>query len=450
MIASVVPSELPRNDTDKGIYMTIKKTKAKAKPKKQKSSKKVVIFFLSLLLIFLLAIGAYLVFVYSGRPGIDIHKNANGDYVLLVNSRPFIVRGVCYSPIPIGQGSVYNWWGDPAKPWITDGKLMKEAGINAVRFYEPGGKPDQVKEVISDFYEKYGIYSIMGHGLGFWDFPNANYADPDFRQKLKKQVYQMVQEYKHEPGLLAWVLGNEANYSFDGSVNSWSTPELDAIKSAKDRQIAKAKIYYAFLNELAQIVKTIDPGRPVGFGNGELGSIDIAKEYAPDFDFVGIIIYRGKSFGNLFRQLKERYGKPCIMMEFGCDSYNALKQEPDEDNQAFFLKTLWCEVEYNTYQGKGEGNCLGGLIFSWNDEWWKHEQDDPKAWSRQNTEAGWTNASYYFDTEGNPNMNEEWFGIVSLKPEKENGINKRVPKKSYYTLKDVWQEQDKAPVCDWR
>jgi hypothetical protein len=430
--------------------MTIKKTKAKAKPKKQKSSKKVVIFVLSLLLIFLLAIGAYLVFVYSGRPGIDIHKNANGDYVLLVNSRPFIVRGVCYSPIPIGQGSVYNWWGDPAKPWITDGKLMKEAGINAVRFYEPGGKPDQVKEVISDFYEKYGIYSIMGHGLGFWDFPNANYADPDFRQKLKKQVYQMVQEYKHEPGLLAWVLGNEANYSFDGSVNSWSTPELDAIKSAKDRQIAKAKIYYAFLNELAQIVKTIDPGRPVGFGNGELGSIDIAKEYAPDFDFVGIIIYRGKSFGNLFRQLKERYGKPCIMMEFGCDSYNALKQEPDEDNQAFFLKTLWCEVEYNTYQGKGEGNCLGGLIFSWNDEWWKHEQDDPKAWSRQNTEAGWTNASYYFDTEGNPNMNEEWFGIVSLKPEKENGINKRVPKKSYYTLKDVWQEQDKAPVCDWR
>ena len=430
----------------------MKKTKIKLKPKpqKQQSNNKLLILILSALLILLLGIGTALIFKFAEKPGISIHKNAKGDHVLLVNNRPLVIRGVCYSPIPIGQGPVYNWWGDPAKPWIHDGKLMKEAGINTVRFYESGGNTQQVKNVISDFYEKYGIHSIMGHGLGFWDFPSANYADPDFRQKMKKQVYQMVQEYKHEPGLLAWVLGNEANYSFDGSVNPWSTPELDAIKNARDRQIAKAKIYYTFLNELARIVKTVDPSRPVGFGNGELGSIEVAKEYAPDFDFVGIIIYRGKSFGNLFRQLKERYNKPAIMIEFGCDSYNALKQEPDEENQAFFLKTLWCEVEYNTYQGKGEGNCLGGLIFSWNDEWWKYDQDDSKAWSRQNTEASWTNGSYYFDTEGNPNMNEEWFGIVSVKPEKENGVNKRVPKKAYYALKEVWQEQDKAPVCDWR
>jgi beta-galactosidase/beta-glucuronidase len=434
----------------KDYIMTMKKTKTKAKPQKKLSKKKTLLLALSLLLVLLLGAGIALIFRFAPRAGINIHKNANGDYVLLINNKPFVVRGVCYSPISIGQGAVYNWWGDPAKPWIVDGKLMQEAGINTVRFYEPGGNTEQVKEVISDFYEKYGIYSIMGHGLSFWDFPNANYADPAFRQKVKKQVYQMVQSYKNQPGLLAWVLGNEANYSFDGSVNPWSTPELDAIKNARDRKIAKAKIYYTFLNELAQIVKTIDPGRPVGFGNGELGSIEIAKEYAPDFDFVGIIIYRGKSFGNLFRQLKDRYDKPCIMIEFGCDSYNALKQLPDEENQAFFLKTLWCEVEYNTYQGKGEGNCLGGLIFSWNDEWWKYDQDNPKTWSIHNTEASWTNASYYFDTEGNPNMNEEWFGIVSLKPEKENGIDKRVPKKAYNVLKEVWQEQDKAPVCDWR
>ncbi len=426
------------------------KTKIKPKPKKQETNRTVLIAVLTIIVILLIGIGASLIFRFSGKADISIYKNTKGDYVLLVKGRPFIVRGVCYSPIPIGQGPIYNWWGDNARPWIADGKLMKEAGINTVRFYEPGGNPAQVKQVISDFYEKYGIYSIIGHGLGFWDFPHANYADPDVRHKIKKQVYQMVQEYKHEQGILAWVLGNEINYSFDGSVNPWSTPELDAIKNARDRQLAKAKIYYSFLNEIAQIVKKIDPTRPVGFGNGELGSIEVAKEYAPDFDFVGIIIYRGKSFGNLFRQLKQRYDKPCIMLEFGCDSYNALRQEPDEENQAFFLKTLWGEIEYNSYQNRGEGNCLGGLIFSWNDEWWKHDQDDSKTWSVHNTEASWTNSSYYFDTEGNPNMNEEWFGIVSLSPEKENGINKRTPKKAYYALQEVWQEQDKAPVRDWR
>jgi len=127
-----------------------------------------------------------------------------------------------------------------------------------------------------------------------------------------------------------------------------------------------------------------------------------------------------------------------------------LTQEPDEENQAFFLKTLWNEVEYNSYTGKGEGNCLGGCIFEWNDEWWKHGQDEVGEWSLQNTQAGWTNGSYYFDTEGNPNMNEEWFGIVTLKPEKEDGISKRVPKKAYYDLKEIWQQEDKVTACDWR
>ncbi len=428
--------------------MTAKKTKTK--PKKTTKTRLLLISLLLLILLLLLGAGATLLFKFSNKPGTYMHKNSKGNYVLLADGRPFIIKGVCYSPIPVGEGYVYNWWGDTAKPWMVDGKLMKEAGINTVRFYEPGDKPSQVKNVISDFYENYDIRSIMGHGLGFWDFPHANYADPAFQQKIKKQVYQMVKAYRHEPGVLAWVLGNEANYSFDGSVNPWSTPELDAIENARDRKLAKAKIYYTFLNELALIVKKIDPSRPVGFGNGELGSIEVAKECCPDFDFAGIIIYRGKSFGNMFRQLKNRYGKPSIIIEFGCDSYNALKQEVDEENQSFFLKTLWSEIEYNTYLGKGEGNGLGGCVFEWNDEWWKYEQDKVSGWSLQNTQAGWTNGSYYFDTEGNPNMNEEWFGIVALKPEKENGANKRVPKKAYYDLKQAWEQKDKAAACDWR
>ena len=423
----------------------------KHKPKKKfTSNRNIIIAVLAVILIALLGISGCLISKFSQKSGTSISLNSQGDYVLLADGKPFVVRGVCYNPIPIGNSYLYNWWGDAAKPWMTDGKMMADAGINTVRFYEPGGKPSQVKGVISDLYDNYGIRSMMGHGLGFWDFPHANYADPKFRQKIKKQVYQMVKTYKNEPGLLAWVLGNEANYSFDGSVNPWSTPELDAIDNAKDRKLAKAKIYYTFLNELAEIVKKVDPTRPVGFGNGELGSIEVAKENSPNFDFVGIIIYRGKSFGNLFRQLKERYGKPAIMIEFGCDSYNAMLQQPDEANQAFFLKTLWCEVEYNTYEGKGEGNSLGGCIFEWTDEWWKYQQDKTVGWPTHNTEAGWSNGSYYFDSDGNLNMNEEWFGVVSLLSEKENGINKRVPKKALDVLEEVWEQEDKAPACDWR
>ena len=159
--------------------MATKKTKTK--PKKTTKNRKLLIALLLLLLLFLLGAGATLLFKFSGKPGTYVHKNSKGDYVLLANGRPFLIKGVCYSPIPVGEGYVHNWWGNAAKPWMSDGKLMQDAGINTVRFYEPGDKPEQVKQVISDLYENYGIRSIMGHGLGFWDFPHANYADPDFQ-----------------------------------------------------------------------------------------------------------------------------------------------------------------------------------------------------------------------------------------------------------------------------
>jgi len=412
-----------------------------AKKKKLNLNKKIIVGVLIAILIALLGISGVILTKLAKKGKTYINKPEAGTFQLIADGKPFIIRGVCYNPIPPGESHLYNWWGDSHKPWMADGKLMQEMGINAVRVYEPGGKPEQVKEVISDLYDNFKIRTIMGHGLGFWDYPYSNYANPDVQLRIKKEVYNMVKTYKDEPGILAWVLGNEINYSFDGRINPWSTPSVDKIPNPYDRKIARAKIYYTFVNELIEIVKKVDHTRPVGFGNGELGTIEVAKECCPDADFVGIIIYRGKSFGSLFRQLKERFGKPCIIIEFGCDSYNAATLKPDEDNQALFLKTLWNEIENNTFAGKGEKDCLGGTIFEWNDEWWKFQTDNPATWPVHNAEASWSNGSYYFDISaaGGMNMNEEWFGIVAFSDEKDiNGLHKRIPKKAYYVLREMW------------
>ncbi|MFH0732762.1 MAG: glycoside hydrolase family 2 TIM barrel-domain containing protein [Candidatus Omnitrophota bacterium] len=411
--------------------------------KNKKLNKKIIVGILIAVLIALFGISAFILANLTKKGKTYISESTPGVAQLVVDGKPFIVRGVCYSPIQPGESHLYNWWGDSRKPWVIDGKLMQETGINTIRIYEPGGKPEQVKRVVSDLYDNFKIRTIMGHGLGFWDYPYTNYADPSVQHEIKKQVYQMVKAYKGECGILAWVLGNEANFSFDGRINPWSTPSIDQIQKPYDRKIARAKIYYTFINDLVKIVKKIDPSRPVGFGNGELGTIDVAKEFCPDADFVGIIIYRGKSFGPLFRQLKERFGKPCIMVEFGCDSYNAAEAKSDEENQSLFLKSLWDEVENNTFTGKGEANCLGGTIFEWNDEWWKYNTDDPNAWRTHNAEGSWSNGSYYHDigVDGGFNMNEEWFGVVGFSDEKDgDGLYKRVPKRAYYTLKESWEK----------
>ena len=416
---------------------------AKEKKKTIQNSKKIITGALVAALIVLLGISAYTLIKLAKKGKTYIEKTDVNTYQLIVDGRPFVVKGVCYSPIPTGESHLYNWWSDSRKPWMADGKLMKKIGVNTIRIYEPGDNPEQVKKVISDLYENFGIRTILGHGLGFWNYPSANYADADFQLETKKQVYKMVKTYKDEPGILAWVLGNEINYSFDGRIRPWSTPSLDKISNPYDRKIAKAKIYYTFVNELAKIVKKVDSTRPVGFGNGELGTIEVAKECCPDVDFVGIIIYHGKSFGSLFRQLREKFGKPCIIVEFGCDSYNASLDKPDEENQILFLKQLWTEIENNTYIGKGKNNCLGGTVFEWHDEWWKYQEDNPDFWPIHNTEASWSNGSYYFDIHvpGGVNMNEEWFGIVSISEEKdEDGLNKRIPKKAYDVLGEMWRD----------
>lgn len=376
-------------------------------------------------------------------PVITINKD-NG-YKLLLNGKPYVIKGVCYNPVPIGKDYEYNYWGDMNKPWLIDGKMMKEMGVNTVRFYRPGKNPNEVRKVLDDLHQKFGIRVLMGHYLGFWDWPPPNYADEGFRDKVRTQVLEMVSLYKDHPGILMWILGNENNYSFDRNVQRWSTEELDAL-DPEAQKTEKAKIYYSFINELAKEIKKIDPKHPVVMGVGEVSSLDIAAKYAPEIDVIGMIAYRGPGFGNLFRQVKQKFDRPVAMIEWGADSYNAYRREPDEDSQAEFVKLQWQDIERNVGTNpKGAGNSIGGVIFEWNDEWWKGNENLPHTWNVQDTAAHWLNASYYYDAESptKTNMNEEWWGVVGLNPKKTvGGINERKPKKSYYVLKALWTKKD--------
>ena len=395
----------------------------------------------------LVAFGLVVYFVQRGTggnhqaPSIEIQKT-NG-YRLLVNKEPFVIKGVCYSPIPVGKDYEYNFWGDPAKPWNVDGKMMKSIGVNTVRFYRMGKNPEEVKEVINDLYQKYGIYSLVGHYLGFWGWPPPNYSDEAFKDKIRTQVMEMVRLYKDTPGVLMWVLGNENNYSFDRNVQRWSSDAIDALPTPEAQKRERARIYYSFINDLAREIKEIDSHHPVVMNIGETASLALANDYCPDVDVIGLIAYRGPGFGSLFRQVKQEFDRPVIMTEWGADSYNAQRGEPDEEDQAQFLKLQWKDIERNTDSKKGEGNCLGGTLFEWSDEWWKGNENLPNTWSIQDTTGHWGNASYYTDAEaiGRMNMNEEWWGVVALHPKNTvDGSNERVPKKSYLVLKSLWIE----------
>jgi hypothetical protein len=378
----------------------------------------------------------------KAKPKVYIKKLKDNSYQLIVEDKPYIIKGVCYNPVQIGSDYSYDWWSDPAKPWMIDGKLMKEMGINTIRLYQSHETKQEVHQVIRDLYNNYGIRTILGHWLGFWEYPCPFYGDKEFQERIKKEVLDMVREYKDEPGVLLWILGNENNYSCLGRVNPWSTDEVDKEPDPQKKKVMRSVIYYSYLNDIAKEAKLIDPNHPVAIGNGELVGLEYADKHCPDVDLVACIIYRGKTFGGLFRSLRATYDRPIMLAEFGADSYDAKLKKEDQNMQAYFLEMQWRQV-YENLPGnpKGSGNCIGGTMFEWTDEWWKHTQDYEESWKVHDTESNWSNGSYYFDIDvpGNKNMNEEWFGIVAISDELENGINKRIPRKAYYVIRDYWK-----------
>jgi beta-glucuronidase len=221
----------------------------------------------------------------------------------------------------------------------------------------------------------------------------------------------MVEEYKDEPYVLMWVLGNENNYGV-----------------ANNSKVHPAA-YYKFVNEAAEFIKSIDPHkRPVGISNGEIKFLDIFAKECPSVDIFGVNAYRSDvGFGHLWSGVKDEADKPVLITEYGCPAYDKNKtEEQSEQEQAEFLSNCWVDIVSNS-DGYGAGNALGGVVFEWVDEWWKAYEpslhDTKPLWAGSFPD-GW--------------MHEEWLGITS----QGNGKNspfQRVLRKAYYEYQKLWR-----------
>ena len=74
----------------------------------------------------------------SGPKGPVRVEKADAGWRLTVGGEPFFVKGVCYRYTPIGKGERYDFFANPQRPWIVDGAMMRDMGVNSVRIYEPG------------------------------------------------------------------------------------------------------------------------------------------------------------------------------------------------------------------------------------------------------------------------------------------------------------------------
>ena len=146
------------------------------------------------------------------------------------------------------------------------------------------------------------------------------------------------------------------------------------------------------MNDASIKMKSIDGSHPIAICNGDVLFIDIIAEECKNIDVFGTNMYRGSSFTDAFKTVKEKLNIPIMLTEFGADSFNAIKNAEDQKMQAYYMVENWKDIYQNAAGlGKSE-NAIGGFTFQFSDGWWKFGQT--KNLEVHDNNASWANGGY--------------------------------------------------------
>ncbi|MCG3204738.1 MAG: hypothetical protein KCHDKBKB_01454 [Elusimicrobia bacterium] len=393
-----------------------------------------------------------------GYGRVQLKQYENHHWGLMVNNKPMMVRGVSYTPTPIGQhisshglkwmfddedenGRVdmpYETWvdsnhnnnQDPNENPVGDFELMRRMGVNTIRIFRTGDGIEYDpsvfnKDILRDLYSRYGISVIMGDLLGaytvgsgaMWE-DGTDYTDPVQLENMRNIISAYVKDHRNEPYVLMWLLGNENMMDSDYS----------GVNATRTKASVQVEAYLRFVNEMAELIHRLDPDHPVAVGNLDLTNLDEHKKYAPAVDIYGANFYRGRNgFGTAWTTIQESFDRPVLITEFGADAWDSRKEREDQQAQADYHQGNWQDIEFHKAGGAAEGNAIGGVIFEYVDEWWKSHQG---GWDEHGTERdtamafpdGWAS--------------EEWYGIMGLGNGTAGSLI-RQPRKVYQLYREV-------------
>jgi beta-glucuronidase len=380
-----------------------------------------------------------------GKGKVHLIQYETGDWQLMVNNKPYVIKGITYAPTKVGEspdeGTMGNWMEedfnkngkidgpydafvdknrnniqDKDEPAAGDFKLMQEMGVNTIRLYHHPQKVN--KELLRQLYQKYGIMVIMGDFLGKYALgsgapwnPGTDYNNEEHKRNMMESVTSMILEFKDEPYVLFWLLGNENVYGY--ACNADKEPDA----------------FFTFANGVAKYIKSIDSQHPVAVCSGDTLFLDKFGKAAPDIDIFGTNAYRGDyGFVRIWQAVKEEADKPVFITEFGCPAYAQGKTWKEAESlQAEYHRAAWEDIENNMAFASGAGNAIGGVVFEWLDEWWKAYE--PSIHDTKGLFTGPFPDGY---------MHEEWLGLCSQGDGKSSPFLRQL-RQSYYMYKKMWR-----------
>ena len=257
----------------------------------------------------------------------------------------FFIKGVAYGisapGVPPGVDGCFSKI--PLSVFENDFRMMKEAGVNTIRTYEP------LPDALLDLADKYNL-KIIEQVI----YPSAytDYSSDVELKALKKMALDVVKRHRNRRCILMWSIWNDAPFCYDEPGNPVPRYGFDKVNN--------------FMKEIYLAVKAADKSHPVTAAN-----ILKVKGFDLGFDFLDVIgcnAYIGghgfnwRGINDAIGTVKEmngiskKYNKPIFITETGYSTF--VKKETQD-------KALKAQIE-------SIGTDLAGIvIFEWTDEWWK-------------------------------------------------------------------------------
>jgi exo-beta-1,3-glucanase (GH17 family) len=327
----------------------------------------------------------------SVGPGMPPKSNASWVYVqgyqLFVGARrsdgtlpmpaPYKVKGVSWSPMPVGQRNTSGYTPYYTQYASQDGALLAGVHANTVKTYNALEQTARGLEILDELYAQ-GIMVIMTVLPSYWDAQGNVYLNA-------------VNYFKSHPAILMWALGNELNYNRLYN-NAISVDQAVAIVETAIDDIHQA-----------------DGEHPIAVSWGNLPAAN-QLSILGRADVWSLNLYPYLDMTSRFDQWAAASKKPIVVGEYGADAWNGKATPPAEDQDAQATATTTLTQQIQAYYSATNPNrpVLGGCIFELADEWFKAAGagTNPSV----HDVGGFANSGVYPDG----TSNEEWWGIVTV------------------------------------
>lgn len=325
----------------------------------------------------------------------DSDTSPTGTFAVRIDGgtpQPFVAKGVCYSPCPIGGSNAFgpaigDWFWDSfdgvtswSGTWQRDLPVIAGLGANLIRVYcmlaeqLPANPPapDPTLFTHTDFLDRCwdnGLYVLVGIPLPQTLFCLGQTPTPDEAWWTDTLALTVAQLGGH-PAVLGFTIANEVD---NGAVDTYGPT-------------ANADYWWSQVEAMARIAKTATPEKLVGIANhddpGICAHCQDQMARCPSIDFWGVNSYQPQSFVSVFgtpggstsgyATLTGAACKPVLLTEYGFPATSrpdaldptGIYSSPATEARTAAVLNAMLPAAY------AEPLNIGVCYFEYCDEWW--------------------------------------------------------------------------------